>query len=176
VLTVPAGTRIDLGATAKAFCSDRSAQLISAEVGGGVLVSLGGDISVAGQAPDDGWAIRVQDLPGNPSDMVDGPSALVTIYSGGLATSSTAARRWKRGGQWMHHILDPRTGAPVNSPWRTVSVAAASCVDANIASTACIIRGESAPRWLESLGLPARFVFNDGRVRTVADWPEEAEQ
>ena len=176
ILTVPEGTHLDLGATAKAFCSDRSAERIAAELGCGVLVSLGGDIAVAGPTPANGWTIRVQDLPGGPDDAANGPSALITIHSGGLATSSTAARRWQRGGQWMHHILDPRTGSPVNSPWRTVTVAAASCVDANIATTASIIRGYEAPQWLESLGLSARLVDNDGRIRTVAPWPEEAEQ
>jgi thiamine biosynthesis lipoprotein len=176
VLTVPAGVRLDLGATAKAFCSDRSAQRIAAELGCSVMVSLGGDIAVAGEAPDGGWAIRVQDKPGSVDEPADGPSALISIASGGLATSSTAARRWQRGGQWMHHILDPRTGAPVNSPWRTVSVAAANCTDANIASTASIIRGHEAPAWIDSLGLSARFVDNSGRVRAVGSWPEEAEQ
>jgi thiamine biosynthesis lipoprotein ApbE len=176
VLTVPAGVRIDLGATAKAFCSDRSANRIAAELGCGVLVSLGGDIAVAGPAPEAGWTIRVQDLPGDPDATPDGPSALITLFTGGLATSSTAARRWQRGGQWMHHILDPRTGTPVNSPWRTVTVAAGTCVDANIASTTSIIRGYDAPAWLEGMGLPARFVDNDGRVRAVGPWPEEAEQ
>jgi thiamine biosynthesis lipoprotein len=176
VLTVPAGVRLDLGATAKAFCSDRSAARIAAELGCGVLVSLGGDIAVAGAAPSEGWTIRVQDMPGDPVDAPDGPSALITLFTGGLATSSTAARRWRRGGQWMHHILDPRTGSPVNSPWRTVTVAAGTCVDANIASTTSIIRGYDAPSWLEGMGLPARFVDNDGRVRAVGQWPEEAER
>jgi thiamine biosynthesis lipoprotein len=175
-LTVPAGVRLDLGATAKAFCSDRSAQRISDELGCAALVSLGGDIAVAGPALPEGWTIRVQDMPGSPDDAPTGPSALITLFTGGLATSSTAARRWQRGGQWMHHILDPRTGAPVNSPWRTVTVAAGTCVDANIASTASIIRGYDAPSWLEGMGLPARFVDNEGRVRAVGTWPEEAEQ
>ena len=176
VLTVPAGVRLDLGATAKAFCSDRSADRIAAELGCSVMVSLGGDIAVAGEAPDGGWAIRVQDKPSSLDEPADGPSALISIVSGGLATSSTAARRWQRGGQWMHHILDPRTGAPVNSPWRTVSVAAANCTDANIASTASIIRGYEAPAWIDSLGLSARFVDNSGRVSAVGAWPDEAEQ
>jgi thiamine biosynthesis lipoprotein len=175
VLTVPAGVRLDLGATAKAFCSDRTAARIAAELDCGVLVSLGGDIAVAGPAPEAGWTIRVQDMPGDPDEAPDGPSALITLFEGGLATSSTAARRWQRGGQWMHHILDPRTGSPVNSPWRTVTVAAGTCVDANIASTTSIIRGYDAPAWLEGMGLPARFVDNDGRVRAVGQWPEEAE-
>ena len=67
-LTMPAGIRLDLGATAKAWAADRSAGRIASRLGCGVLVSLGGDIAVAGQAPRDGWRIRVQDVTGSPAD------------------------------------------------------------------------------------------------------------
>ena len=77
-----------------------------------MLVSLGGDIAVAGPAPEGGWRIRVQDVTGEPDDPPEGPYALVAIRDGGLATSSTKARRWQRGGDVLHHILDPRTGLP----------------------------------------------------------------
>ena len=139
-----------------------------------MLVSLGGDVAVSGQAPDGGWRIRVQDVSGRPEDPPTGPSAVVAIGTGGLATSSTAARRWRRGGDILHHILDPRTGLPAAVVWRTVSVAAATCTDANIASTAAIIRGRAAPAWLTELGLPSRLVDAAGRVHTVAGWPTEA--
>ncbi len=111
-LSMPEGVRLDLGATAKAWAADRSAARIASRVGCGVLVSLGGDIAVAGPAPDGGWRIRVQDVTGSPDDPPDGPYALIAIRDGGLATSSTAARRWRRGGDVLHHILDPRTGLP----------------------------------------------------------------
>jgi thiamine biosynthesis lipoprotein len=172
LLTVPVGVRLDLGATAKAWAADRSAQRIAAELGCGVLVSLGGDIAVAGDAPAAGWSIRVQDITGDPAATNDGPTSVVAIRECGLATSSTTARRWQRGGDLMHHILDPRTGRPADSQWRTVSVAAGSALDANIASTAAIIRGSRAPSWLAKLGLPARLVDNDGSVTTLAGWPE----
>ena len=175
MLTMPEGVRLDLGATAKAWAADRSAARIAPRVGCGVLVSLGGDIAVAGPAPDGGWRIRVQDVTGSPDDPPDGPYALVAIYDGGLATSSTAARRWQRGGDVLHHILDPRTGLPAEPVWRTVSVAAGTCVDANAASTAAVIRGRRALGWLASLSLPARLVNTAGAVFTVAGWPSEAE-
>ena len=173
-LAMPAGIRLDLGATAKAWAADRAAARIAAELGGGVLVGLGGDIAVAGQAPPGGWRIRVQDVTGRPEDVAEGPSTVVAITSGGLATSSTTARRWRRGGNVLHHILDPRTGLPPAPVWRTVSVTAATCADANTASTAGIIRGEHAPGWLAATGLPARLVDVSGRVETVAGWPAEA--
>jgi thiamine biosynthesis lipoprotein ApbE len=75
----------------------------------------------------------------------------------------------------MHHIVDPRTGAPAQSPYRTVSVAAATCVDANTASTAAMVRGTHAAEWLESLALPSRLVTHDGMVVHLNRWPVAGE-
>ncbi len=172
-LTMPAGISLDLGATAKAWAADRSAARIGLELGCGVLVSLGGDIAVAGSAPEGGWRVRVQDVTGLPDDPPEGPYALIAIRDGGLATSSTTARRWQRGGDVLHHILDPRTGWPAEPVWRTVSVTAGTCADANTASTAAVIRGREALGWLAKLGLPARLVDSTGVVFTVAGWPDE---
>jgi thiamine biosynthesis lipoprotein ApbE len=172
-LTMPEGVQLDLGATAKAWAADRSAARIARQAGCGVLVSLGGDIAVAGPAPEGGWRIRVQDVTGSPDDPPEGPYTLVAIRDGGLATSSTKARRWQRGGDVLHHILDPRTSLPAEPVWRTVSVAAGTCADANAASTAAIIRGRAALGWLARLGLPSRLVDATGVVFTVAGWPED---
>ena len=173
LLTLPRGVHLDLGATAKAWTADCSAARLAGVLGCGVLVGLGGDIAVAGPPPEGGWRIRVQDVTGRPEDPPPGPAAVVAIQEGGLATSSTTARRWRRGGDVLHHILDPRTGLPAPVYWRTVSVAAATCVDANTASTAAIIRGADALDWLSNLGLPARLVDVAGTVRTVGGWPAE---
>ena len=131
-------------------------------------MALGGDIAVAGESPAGGWSVRVQDITGPLGSAPSGPTQLIGLVSGGLATSSTAARRWVRGGRVMHHILDPRTGVPVASPWRTVSVAAPTCLAANVASTAAIVRGASALDWLAGRGLAARFVDVEGAVTTLA--------
>jgi len=171
VLTMAPGTSLDLGATAKAWAADRSAARIARHLDQGVLVSLGGDIAVAGPAPAGGWTIRVQDVTGDPDDEPDGPYTLVAIRDGGLATSSITARRWRRGGDVLHHILDPRTGLPAAPVWRTVSVTAGTCADANAASTAAIIRGRAAPSWLAVNGLPARLVDVKGLVLTTGGWP-----
>jgi len=171
LLALPAGVQLDVGATAKAWAADRAAGRMAARFGCGVLVSLGGDIAVAGDVPPGGWRIRVQDVCGRPEDPPAGPSAVVSISAGGLATSSTTARRWRRGRDILHHILDPRTGLPAQLVWRTVSVTAASCTDANAASTAAIIKGHAAPAWLNGLGLAARLVDAAGDVHTVAGWP-----
>jgi thiamine biosynthesis lipoprotein len=165
---VPPGVELDLGATAKAFAADRAARSAVAIGGGGVLVNLGGDIAVAGGAPLDGWPVRVTD---DHAAGFDAPGQTVSIVSGGLATSSTTVRRWTNAGKLLHHILDPTTGTPAAAVWRTVSVSAAACVDANTASTAAIVRGHDALAWLESVGLPARLVAVDGAVREVGGWP-----
>jgi FAD:protein FMN transferase len=168
---VPPGVRLDLGATAKAWAADRAAAAACAAAGCGVLVSVGGDIATCGPPPRGGWRTRVTD------DHRSDPAAdgqTISIRSGGLATSSTAVRRWAQAGRTMHHIIDPDTGAPVRATWRTVSVAAADCTDANIATTAALVRREDAPGWLAGLGLPARLVDREGGVITVGGWPREA--
>jgi thiamine biosynthesis lipoprotein ApbE len=169
-LCLPAGIHLDLGATAKAWAADRAAGSGAREVGCGVLVSLGGDLATCGPPPLDGWQIHVTD--DHRSDP-RAPGQTISILSGGLATSSTTVRRWHHDGCDMHHIVDPHTAAPVRGAWRTVSVAAASCLDANIATTAALVRGELVPAWLAELGLPARLVDRDGNVMTLGDWPLE---
>jgi FAD:protein FMN transferase len=164
------GVQIDLGATAKAWAADRCAQVIAEELDRGILVSLGGDIAVAGPAPEDGWPVRVTDDHAAPDTA---PGQTVTVINGGLATSSTTVRAWVVGGRPVHHIIDPATGEPVRSCWRTVSVAAGTCTDANTASTAAIIRGPAAIDWLHAIGLPARLVRHDGTVETTSGWPRD---
>lgn len=165
------GAELDLGATAKALCADRAAAAAAAATGSGVMVGLGGDIAVTGPPPAGGWRIRVADHHAAPAGS---PGQTISVSGGGVATSGTAARRWTRGGRCLHHLLDPTTGLPVESPWRTVSVAAGSCVDANTASTASMVMGAAATAWLEQRRLPARLVRHDGEVVLVAGWPEEA--
>ena len=172
LVTLPVGTILDLGATAKALGADRAAAAAHAATGSGVLVSLGGDIALAGEPPARGWPIHVTD---DHAATAEAPGQAITLHSGGLATSSSTVRHWRRGGLPVHHIVDPRTGVPAQSPYRTVSVAAATSVDANTASTAAMVRGARAPDWLESTGLPARLVAHDGVVLHLNRWPVRAE-
>jgi thiamine biosynthesis lipoprotein len=167
---VPRGVELDLGATAKAFAADRAAARIARMTGSGVVVNLGGDCAIAGHAPAGGWTIRIADRHDAPADA---PGATVALTTGGLATSGTAARRWSRGGRELHHVIDPNTGWSADAVWRTVSVAAGCCVDANVASTAAIVLGAGARRWLESREMPARLVAIDGAVLGVAGWPAD---
>ncbi len=162
------GVSLDLGATAKALAADRAAAAALDVAGCGVLVSFGGDLAVCGPAPDGGWRVRVTD---DHRAGVDAPGQWISIQVGGLATSSIAVRRWRTEAGEAHHLIDPSTGDSVDSVWRTVSVCAASCLDANIASTAAIIRGARSVAWLSELGLPSRLVGVDGTVCHLAGWP-----
>ncbi len=157
--------QLDLGATAKALAADRAAQRIAEQLGCGVLVSLGGDVAVAGPAPDGGFPVGLGDACG------DRATCAVALSSGGLATSGIGARSWLLGTVRVHHLLHPSTSLPVAPRWRTATVAAGSCVDANAASTAALVKGSDAPKWLEQLGLPARLVSPEGVETLVGDWP-----
>jgi thiamine biosynthesis lipoprotein len=170
------GVELDLGSTGKALASDlaTAAALAAIRTGrgpdrGGALVSLGGDIAVGGTAPAGGWRILIAEDSETPADAA---GEVVAIQTGAIATSSTTVRRWQRGERTLHHLIDPRTGGPVDSPWRTASVVAATCVDANTAATAAIVMGARAIAWLEAARLPARLVALDGTVTRLNGWPE----
>jgi thiamine biosynthesis lipoprotein len=168
ILRLPAGMELDLGATAKALVADRIAAEVRRRFATDVLVSLGGDVATAGWRE---WDVAIAD--DHAAAETGEPRPTVRVGSGGLATSSTAVRRWRAGGRLLHHIIDPSSGRPAEPAWRTVTVAARSCLAANTASTAAIVLGERAPDWLASRGLPARLVREDGEVVRVAGWPDE---
>ncbi|MFF0087718.1 FAD:protein FMN transferase [Streptomyces canus] len=170
-LCLPLGARLDLGATAKALAADRAACQAAAVTGCGVLVSLGGDLATAGPAPEDGWRIALADDHARPAP--DGGPA-VAVTSGALATSGIRVRTWRRDGRVLHHIVDPITGEPAVPVWRTVTVAAATCVDANAVSTASIVLGDRALDWLRATALPARLTGLDGTVVRVGGWPPDS--
>jgi thiamine biosynthesis lipoprotein len=165
---IPSGTHLDLGASAKALVADRAAQHAAAVTRTGVLVSVGGDVAVSGPAPDGGWAVAIAISSSAPFDAAD---QIVAIFGGGLASSSTAVRTWRRGTRRVHHIVDPATGDSAAEYWRLVSATGESCVDANAASTAAVVWGRRAEAGLRKLGNPARLVRHNGEVLTLNGWP-----
>lgn len=167
-VSVPAGIQVDLGASAKAFAADRSARRIADSLGCGTLVNLGGDVAVAGPAPSWGWSIGIAPECRTPIDRVD---QVVSLASGGLATSGTTARAWVRQGRRVHHIIDPWTGDAAAAVWSLVSATASTCVEANAWTTAAVVWGEDAIGNLTALGVPARLVAADGSVVRTQGWP-----
>ncbi|MGU3291057.1 FAD:protein FMN transferase [Williamsia sp. M5A3_1d] len=172
-LTVPEGVLLDLGATAKAVAADLAADVIADEIGCGAMVDLGGDISARGQAPAGGWQILVQDLPA--AGGCEPAAQIGLVGDCAVATSSTLRRQWTHKGRSVHHIIDPRTGDPASRHWRTVTVVARRCVDANTLTTGAVVKGAAGQQWIESTGLPARLVAADGTVIGLGGWPQDAE-
>ncbi len=175
-LRVPAGVALDLGATAKAWASDLVAASVVDALGDHVLVSLGGDIRIDGPVTDlarghgPDWTIRVSEHPDDPDDAAQ----VVHLGGGGLATSSTLARRWRTQGRVVHHLVDPRTGRPTDEHWRTVTATGPSCVAANVATTAALVLGTAAVPWLEQRCVTARLVGRHGELALTGSWPGPA--
>jgi thiamine biosynthesis lipoprotein len=155
ILRRPPGLLLDLNGVVKALAVDESA----ASLPGEGFVSAGGDLATRGPV-DVG-------LPGG---------GAVRVVRGGLATSGVASRRWRRGGEEQHHLIDPRTGRPSRSPWQQVTVSGASCLDADAAAKAAFLLGEDGPGWLEERGLPGRFVSREGDVTATDLWSRAAEE
>ena len=170
-LLVPPGARLDLGATGKAFAADLVALAVVDELDTTVLVSIGGDVRVASPCGGPASTAYPVVLGHSLADLAaGGPSARVGITGGGLATSSTSARRWRRGGRPWHHLIDPRTGEPATGPWRTITALGHTAVAANTASTAAIVLGDAAVDWLVERDVAARLVDHEGRVTRTPAW------
>ena len=170
---IPRGVLLDLGSSAKALLADRAAAHVAHELGSGALISIGGDVAVAGEPPSEGWAIGIAvDSSMGPDDA----DQVVAIRHGGLASSSTEVRTWPMGGEQVHHIVDPATGRSAVPYWRLVSAAGASCVDANALSTASIVWGDEAVERLRPFGQAVRLLRQDGKLFTLGGWPEANRQ
>jgi thiamine biosynthesis lipoprotein len=137
------GTKFDLNCVVKGLAVDAALQ----RLGDDGFVAAGGDVAVRGAS--------VVGLPGGGS---------LTLRNGGLATSGTTRRRWLRAGEAQHHLIDPRTGRPSSSIWSEVTVAAGSCLEADIAAKAAFLLSDDGPDWLDERGLPGRFVGVDRQV------------
>jgi len=143
LLSRPPGVKLDLNGVAKARAVDDALRLLP----GSGFVAAGGDLAARGGA--------VVGLPGG---------GALSLHSGGVATSGRTRRRWRMGGEVMHHLIDPETGRPSASIWTLVTVAAASCRDADVAAKAAFLLGAEGPAWLDAQGLPGRFESPAGEV------------
>jgi thiamine biosynthesis lipoprotein len=153
MLARPVGVELDLNGVVKSLAVDAALELI----GGDGFVAAGGDIATRGDV--------VVGLPKGDA---------VTLHAGGVATSGTTRRRWQRGGETQHHLLDPKTGRPARSPWTEVTVVAADCVTADVAAKAAFLLGEGGPEWLDARGLAGRFVASDDDLVANAHWQAAA--
>lgn len=147
LLSRPPGTALDLNGVVKSLAVDSALELIS----GDGVVSAGGDVAVRGGT--------VVSLPAGGELQLD---------AGGIATSGSTKRRWRRGSELQHHLIDPHTGRPAESRWEEVTVAAGSCLAADVAAKAAFLLSDEGPAWLDERGLAGRFregeVFVENRA------------
>ena len=153
LLLRPARTILDLNGVVKAMAVDDALELVRGEG----FVSAGGDLAVRGSA--------VVALPAG---------GAVTVTDSGLATSGTSVRRWIRAGRIHHHLIDPASGLPADSPWREVTVSGATCLAADIAAKAAFLSCLEGPDWLDRRRLPGRFVGTDGTIIENRAWQRAA--
>ncbi len=144
------GVRLDLGGIGKGYAAERAAELLA--LAGPCLVNAGGDIATRGGC----WPIGVQTSQG---------FVTLELAGGGLATSGSDRRRWRRNGRELHHLIDPRTGEPAESDLVRVTVVAGDAVEAEIAAKALFLSGaDGAVREADAAGLAAVLVAADGRT------------
>jgi FAD:protein FMN transferase len=145
----PAELRLDLNGIVKGLAVDAAAALLP----GDGFVSAGGDAAVRGGA--------VVELPGGTT---------LLLRSGGIATSGSTRRRWLRGSAQQHHLIDPRSGLPAETCWAEVTVAAGSCLAADVAAKAAFMLAADGPDWLDARGLPGLFHARDGSLTANHAW------
>ena len=155
LLTFPADVRLDLNGVVKALAVDAALTRLRH----GWFVSAGGDLAVCSPL--------VVELPGG---------GTVELRAGGLATSGSVKRRWLRAGEPQHHLIDPSSGRPSDSPWQQVTVCGANCVAADVAAKAAFLAGEAGPEWLDDRRLPGRFLDQEERIVVNETWRRSVEQ
>lgn len=160
-LTLPAGMRLDFGGSVKAWAAHQAMQrLVSLAP---ALVNAGGDIAISGWMGDGTpWLVGVL----NPFDP-ENDLATLALQAGGVATSGQDYRRWEQDGVWKHHIIDPRCGLPAETDLVSVTIVAATVMQAEMAAKLVFILGSRAGlEWLESHApLAGLLVLEDGSIR-----------
>jgi thiamine biosynthesis lipoprotein len=165
ILSAPVGLRIDLGGIGKGYTVDAVAAVI--DPARDFVVNAGGDIFASGNGPDgDGWLVAVT----KPQNF-DVNVSLLRLHDEALATSTTAVRRWQRGGRLLHHLIDPRTRQPAESGVLSVTVVAPTAVQADVfAKTALLLGPADGPRFLEREGTPGFFIMESGCPIWTSGW------
>jgi len=160
-VSLPAGLGIDLGGIAKGWTVDRAAEMLGAW--GAALVDAGGDIRASAAPGGEPWPVAIQD-PFHPERDL----GVMRLSAGALVTSTIGRRQWQLGGQAMHHLIDPRTGAPSTSDLHTVTVLGPTAEEAEVAAKVALVLGHAeGERYLAGRGLAGLLVDRDAHVSTV---------
>ena len=158
--------QVDLSAIAKGFAVDRISELLAASGCTSVLVEIGGELRVFGPAPGGGpWRIAIESpgegfLPGT-----------LTLHEGGIATSGDYRQIGERDGARTTHIIDPRSGTPIDGALASATVVAPTAMQADALATALMVLGADAPVFTETQHLAAVLLFRGERGFTVRASP-----
>lgn len=152
--------QLDLGGIAKGFTVDHAVETLAVSVGA-FIVNAGGDLRTHGDEPGGhGWEMVIE----HPNAPIVGWQGRV---SGALATSTSARRRWTTtSGLAAHHLIDPRTGLPAESPFVQVSVFGESCSDAEVWAKAVLIGGSPTASLAAAAGHTILAVDQSGGLHT----------
>jgi thiamine biosynthesis lipoprotein len=161
------GMALDFGGIAKGMAVDAALERLQAAGVEEALVNAGGDLAAYGLPTGEGaWPVSIT---GYRDDVWTVP-----LHHGALATSGTARRHWRQGGERRHHLLDPRTGRPADSGLWSVSVVAARCVQAEVAAKVAFVLGsQDGARFLHDRGLAGLLIEENGRSHTAGAWPRQ---
>lgn len=165
LVRLPPGVALDLGGIAKGHAADRAVAALLEGGTAGALANLGGDLRVAGVAPDgEAWTVAVDD-PHRPGHDL----AVLRLVDGAVATSSRTRRRWVRGGQTFHHLIDPATAAPADTGVDAAVVVAGNALWAEVLAKAALIAGaDDGPALIERFGATGLMIMDSGDVLRLA--------
>jgi thiamine biosynthesis lipoprotein len=163
-ILLPPGAALDVGGVAKGMAVDAALDRLEHELGiGPALVDAGGDLAVRGLPPDQrSWQVAIE-----------GTTLSVALRHGALATSGSSRRRWFQDGVERHHLIDPRTGEPAVSGLRSVTVAAATCRQAEVGATAAFVLGAAEGATLLEKHRLAGLLTGTRGVDVVGRWPDQ---
>lgn len=167
-LFLPEGMELDFGGIGKEYAVDRVLALLRAETATPVLVNFGGDLACSGPRADgQAWCVGIEQPDG--AGPTATAAAVLQLRSGALATSGDARRFVLHEGRRLGHVLDPRSGWPVQGAPRSVTVAAGRCVEAGLLATMALLQGEGAAPWLLDAAVPHALIHADGRLQVLFD-------
>jgi thiamine biosynthesis lipoprotein len=171
LVRLPRDVTIDLGGIGKGAAADLVVTELLATGAEGVCANLGGDVRVEGTPPSRrGWVVGLR-CPGASSPS---PRA-IALAAGAVCTSTTLRRRWATGAGPRHHLIDPRSGAPVDTGLASVTVIGARAVQAEILTKVAFMAGPAgAAERLVRHGVAAVLVLDDGSTVDVGELEEMA--
>ena len=162
---LPAGVAVDPGGIGKGLAADLVIDALGAAGAEGALVNVGGDVRVAGASPAAGWVIELSQAGSSR------PRETVRLIDGAVATSATAYRSWFRSGTRKHHLIDPRTGEPIDNDIVSVSVATARGWQADVLTKAIFVAGvRDGLELADALDAAALIMTADGVRHANPPW------